>query len=205
MTKRVAIYARVSTDKNQTTETQLRQLREVATRLGWHVVAEHVDEGISGAHGRDKRPGLDALLRQVMRGEIDLVAAWSVDRLGRSIQHLVSLLADLQARDVGLFLHQQGLDTTTPSGRAMYGMLSIFAEYERCLITERVKAGIERARANGTRFGRPGMPPKDAAAIRAAISQGMGIRAAARATGCSPTTASKIAKQMAAEAQAVSA
>ena len=205
MTKRVALYARVSTDKTQTTETQLRQLREVATRLGWHVVAEHVDEGISGAHGRDKRPGLDAMLRQVMRGEIDLVAAWSVDRLGRSIQHLVSLLADLQARDVGLYLHVQGLDTSTPSGRAMYQMLGVFAELEKSLITDRVKAGIERARAKGTRFGRPAMPAKDAAALRAALAQGMGIRATARATGCSPTTASKVAKQMAAEVHAVSA
>lgn len=205
MTKRVALYARVSTDKTQTTETQLRQLREVATRLGWQVVAEHVDEGISGAHGRDKRPGLDAMMRQVTRGEIDLVAAWSVDRLGRSIQHLVTLLADLQARDVGLYLHLQGLDTSTPSGRAMYQMLGVFAEFERCLIAERVKAGIERARAKGTRFGRPAMDTKQAAAIRAALAHGMGIRAAARATGCSPTTASKIAKQMAAEAQAGSA
>ncbi len=203
MTKRVAIYARVSTDKNQTNETQLRQLREVASRLGWTVVAEHVDEGISGAHGRDKRPGLDAMMRQVTRGEVDMIAAWSVDRLGRSIQHLVSILSDLQARDVGLYLHVQGLDTSTASGRAMYQMLGVFAEFERALVRDRIAAGIERARAKGTRFGRPAMPAKDAAAIRAAISQGMGIRAAARAAGCSPTTASKVAKQMAAEAQAV--
>ena len=147
----------------------------------------------------------EALLTGGLHREVDLVAAWSVDRLGRSIQHLVSLLADLQSRDVGLYLHVQGLDTSTPSGRAMYQMLGVFAEFERCLIAERVKAGIERARAKGTRFGRPAMDTKQAAAIRAALAHGMGIRAAARATGCSPTTASKIAKQMAAEAQAVSA
>lgn len=196
MPQRVAIYARVSTDRSQTVETQLRQLREVAARLGWCVVAVHTDEGISGAHGRDKRPGLDALMKQVMRREIDMVAAWSVDRLGRSLQHLVGVLADLQARNVGLYLHVQGLDTTTPSGRAMYQMLGVFAEFEREMIRERVLAGIDRARARGKRLGRPPIPDKQAQAVRAALAQGMGIRATARATGAALTTVARIRRAL---------
>src|SRR5215217_6696001 len=103
--KRVAIYARVSTDKAQTVENQLRQLNEVAVRLEWTVVAVFTDEGISGAKGRDQRPGYDALLKGVARKEFDLIAAWSVDRLGRSLQDLVGFLADIQSRDIGLYLH----------------------------------------------------------------------------------------------------
>ncbi|WER08366.1 recombinase family protein [Rhodobacter capsulatus] len=97
-------------------------------------------------------------MKQVMRKEIDMVAAWSVDRLRRSLQHLVGVLSDLQARNVGLYLHVQGLDTTTPSGRAMYQMLGVFAEFEREMIRERVLAGIDRARARGKRLGRPRSP-----------------------------------------------
>lgn len=196
MPQRVALYARVSTDKSQTVETQLRQLHEVAARLGWIIVAVHTDEGISGAHGRDKRPGLDALMKQVMRKEIDMVAAWSVDRLGRSLQHLVGVLADLQARNVGLYLHVQGLDTTTPSGRAMYQLLGVFAEFEREMIRERVLAGIDRARARGKRLGRPSIPEAQAQAVRNALAQGMGIRATARATGVAITTVARIKKDI---------
>ncbi len=129
MTKRVALYARVSTG-GQTVENQLRDLQAVAERLGWEVVAEFVDQGISGAKGRADRPALDAMLKAVIRREVDLVAAWSVDRLGRSLQELVAILNELRDRQVDLYLHQQGLDTSTPSGRAMYQMLGVFAEFE---------------------------------------------------------------------------
>ncbi|WP_444460422.1 recombinase family protein [Rhodobacter capsulatus] len=196
MPQRVAIYARVSTDRSQTVETQLRQLHEVAQRLGWIVVAVHTDEGISGAHGRDKRPGLDALMKQVMRKEVDMIAAWSVDRLGRSLQHLVGVLSDLQSRNVGLYLHVQGLDTTTPSGRAMYQLLGVFAEFEREMIRERVLAGIDRARARGKRLGRPSIPDQQAQAVRNALAQGLGIRATARATGTAITTVARIKKDI---------
>lgn len=131
MSKRVALYARVSTDRNQSVENQLRQLRKVADRLGWQVVATLTDEGISSAKGRDKRPGFDALLKGVARAEFDLVAAWAVDRLGRSLPDLVHVLGDLQAKGVDLYLHQQGLDTNTPSGRMFFSMLGVFAEFER--------------------------------------------------------------------------
>ena len=143
---RVAIYTRVSTD-GQSVNAQLADLRETAERRGWEIVHEYKDQGISGAKGRDKRPGLDAMLKGATRGEFDMVAAWSVDRLGRSLQHLVAGLGDLQAAGVGLYLHKQGLDTSTPSGRAMFGMLSVFAEFERDLIRERVRAGLKVAKA----------------------------------------------------------
>jgi len=115
-TKRVALYVRVSTD-HQTIKNQERELQAVAERHGWQVVAVFKDQGISGAKGRDGRPGLDKLLQAVARKEVDMVAAWSVDRLGRSLQDLVHILQELHAKGVDLFLHQQGLDTSTPSGR----------------------------------------------------------------------------------------
>lgn len=190
--KKVAIYARVSTDRHQTVENQLRQLQEVGERLGWIVVAVHTDQGISGAKGRDQRPGFDALLRGVARREFDMVAAWSVDRLGRSLQDLVGFLADIQARGIDIYLHQQGLDTSTPSGRMMFQMLGVFAEFERSMIRERVLAGLGRAKAKGTRIGRPPMEPKLVRQIQEALAAGTGVRAVARQTGASPTTVSRI-------------
>ena len=146
--KNVALYARVSTD-GQSTENQLRELRAAIARHGWNIVAEYVDRGISGAKGRKDRPRFDALLHAVARKEFDMVAAWSVDRLGRSLQDLVGFLGDLQSKKVDLYLHQQALDTSTPSGKAMFGMLGVFAEFERTIIQERVRAGLARARAEG--------------------------------------------------------
>jgi DNA invertase Pin-like site-specific DNA recombinase len=152
--KRVALYARVSTDA-QTTENQLRQLRAVAERHGWSVVAEYIDHGISGAKSREHRPQFDALLHGVARREFDMIAAWSVDRLGRSLQDLLAFLLELQSKRVDLYLHQQALDTSTPMGKAMFQLCGVFAELERSIIQERVKAGLERARAKGKILGRP--------------------------------------------------
>jgi DNA invertase Pin-like site-specific DNA recombinase len=135
--KRAAIYVRVSTDL-QSVENQLRVLQEVAQRSGWDVIQVFADQGISGAKGRDQRPGFDALLKAVTRREIDIVAAWSVDRLGRSLPHLVGFLSELQGSGCDLFLHQQGLDTSTPSGRLLFQMLGVFADFERSLIISRV-------------------------------------------------------------------
>jgi DNA invertase Pin-like site-specific DNA recombinase len=151
---KIAVYARVSTD-GQSVNAQLAELRDVAERRGWKIVQEFVDSGISGAKGRDQRPALDAMLKAATRGDFDTVAAWSVDRLGRSLQHLVMGLGDLQAAGVGLYLHKQGLDTSTPSGRAMFGMLGVFAEFEREMIGERVRAGIKNAKSKGTKTGKP--------------------------------------------------
>jgi DNA invertase Pin-like site-specific DNA recombinase len=152
--KRVALYARVSTD-GQTTENQRRELRAAIERNGWTIAVEYIDHGISGAKSRKDRPQFDALLRAVARKEFDVVAAWSVDRLGRSLQDLVEFLSDLQSKKIDLYLHQQALDTSTPSGKAMFGMLGVFAEFERSIIQERVKVGLARARSKGTTLGRP--------------------------------------------------
>ena len=137
--KRVALYVRVSTD-HQSVKNQQIELQAVAERHNWQVVAVFKDQGISGAKGRDQRPGLDKLLQAVARKEFDLVAAWSVDRLGRSLIDLVGILQEFHAKGVDLYLHQQGLDTSTPSGRAMFQMLGVFAEFERSMIRERVMA-----------------------------------------------------------------
>jgi DNA invertase Pin-like site-specific DNA recombinase len=153
--KTAALYARVSTRNGQTPENQLRELRAVAKRHGWKAVSVYTDEGVSGAKGRDKRPGLDALLKGVARKEFDVVAAWSVDRLGRSLQDLIGTLNELKAKNVDLYLHKQGLDTSTPAGKAMFQMLGVFAEFEREIIAERIHAGLARAKEQGTKSGNP--------------------------------------------------
>jgi DNA invertase Pin-like site-specific DNA recombinase len=180
--KRVALYLRVSTSE-QTTANQRRQLKAVAARHGWTVVRVFEDAGISGAKDRNERPALDAMLKAVARREMDMVAAWSVDRLGRSLMDLLVLLRELHAKDVDLFLHQQGLDTSSPSGRAMFQMMGVFAEFERAMIRERVLAGLARAKEQGMRLGRRRIEDADAAkavAIRAALASGKGIRRIAR-------------------------
>jgi DNA invertase Pin-like site-specific DNA recombinase len=173
--KRVALYVRVSTD-GQTVENQTRELQSVGLRHGWELVATFKDEGISGAKGRDKRPGFDALCKGIARKEFDLVAAWSVDRLGRSLQDLIVFLGELNAKGVDLYLHQQGIDTTTPSGKAMFQMLGVFAEFERSMIQERVKAGLNRAKASGKTLGRPEVAETKKAKILALRAEGKGIR-----------------------------
>jgi DNA invertase Pin-like site-specific DNA recombinase len=191
MTKQVAIYARVSTGE-QTPDNQLRELRAVAVRMGWQVVEEFVDHGISGMKGRDRRPAYDRLYRAILRRELDLLMAWSVDRLGRSLQQLVALLSDLQAKGVDLYLHQQGIDTTTPAGTAMFQMCGVFAQFERAMIQERVKAGLERARAQGKRLGRPRTPDRVEQAIRAARQQGKGIKKIATELGVGVSTVQRV-------------
>ena len=198
-TRRAALYVRVSTaDRGQTTENQLQPLQEAAGRLGWAVVAVYRDEGISGARGRDKRPGLDALLKGVARREFDIVAAWSVCRLGRSLSDLIGLLNELRSRDIDLYLHQQALDTSTPSGRALFGMLGVFSEFERAMIRDRVLAGLDRARAAGKRLGRPQTAPYQIGRIRAALDEGRGVRKTARLLKVSPAKVSAI-RRMSAE------
>jgi DNA invertase Pin-like site-specific DNA recombinase len=172
--KRVAIYLRVSTSK-QDTENQLRELSAVADRSGWDIWKVYEDAGISGAKGRDKRPGLDAMMKAVNAKQFDLVAAWSVDRLGRSLTDLLGILQDLKEKGVDLFLHQQGLDTSTTAGKAMFQMLGVFAEFERGIIRERVNAGLARARAKGTKLGRRPVESSVEVQIRELRAKGDGI------------------------------
>jgi DNA invertase Pin-like site-specific DNA recombinase len=173
--KTVALYARVSTD-GQTTENQLQELRKVAKRNGWEVAKEYVDHGISGAKGRDQRPAYDEMLKAVTRKEIDVVMSWSVDRLGRSLQHLIGFLDELQTKKVDLYLHQQGIDTGTPAGKMLFQMLGVFAEFERAMIRERINAGLARARIQGKILGRPKVSLAIENKIKKLRSTGKGIR-----------------------------
>ena len=150
------------------------------------------DEGISGATGRDKRPGFDALLKAVARREVDIVAAFAVDRLGRSLSDLVGFLSEIQARGCDLYLHQQAIDTSTPAGRMLFQLLGVFAEFERTIIASRVIAGQARARASGVRFGRPPLAPGRVEKVRRALADGRSIRAVARATGVSTATVQRV-------------
>ena len=153
--KRAVLYARVSTtNHNQDTENQLIVLREVCQRNGWTLVKEFSDQ-MSGSKGREDRAGFDAVLKGVTRGEYDVVLAWSIDRLGRSITHLVEFMNLLNASHVDLYVHQQAVNTATPAGRMVFGIFSALGEYERELIRSRIHAGLHRARLEGKRLGRP--------------------------------------------------
>ena len=193
--KRVAIYIRVSTSK-QDTDNQRRELKAVAKRSGWQVVKVFEDAGISGAKGRDQRPGLDAMMKGVNAREFDMVASWSVDRLGRSLTDLLGILQGLHEKGVGLFLHQQGLDTTTTAGKAMFQMLGVFAEFERGIIRERVNAGLARARANGVKLGRRRTKPSVEAQIVALRAKGDGIHKIRKKLGVGTSVVQRVFKQV---------
>ncbi len=194
--KRVAIYARVSTN-GQTVNNQLRELRQVAKRQGGKVVEEFIDRGVSGAKGRAHRPQFDKLCQAATRREIDLIMSWSVDRLGRSLQHLVTFLGEIHAKGVDLYLHQQGVDTSTPAGKALFQMCGVFAEFERSMIQERVKAGLARARAQGKKLGRPRVAASIERKVRTHRTKGMGIKAIARKLGIGTGTVQRIVKEAA--------
>ena len=195
MQKRVALYLRVSTAE-QTVENQQRELEVVAERHGWNVVAVFADAGVSGTKGRDQRPGYDRLCRGIARREFDQVAAWSVDRLGRSLQNLVGFLGELHAKGVDLYLHQQGLDTATPAGKAMFQMLGVFSEFERAMIVERVKAGLSRARSQGKQLGRRPVSHDVVERIRAQLATGSGILKTAKALGVGTGTVHRVKREM---------
>jgi DNA invertase Pin-like site-specific DNA recombinase len=192
--KRIAIYLRVSTSK-QDTANQLRELKAVARRSGWEIVRTYEDAGISGAKGREGRPGLDAMLKGVNAREFDMVATWSVDRLGRSLTDLLSILQCLRDKGVDLFLHQQGLDTSTTAGRAMFQMLGVFAEFERGIIRERVNAGLARARANGVKLGRRRVKPSVEARILALRDRGHGILRIGRQLGIGTSVVQRVFRE----------
>jgi DNA invertase Pin-like site-specific DNA recombinase len=197
--KRAAIYLRVSTTE-QTTANQERELRQVAERAGWEVGKVYKDDGISGAKGRDKRPQFDALCRDASARQFDIVMAWSVDRLGRSLQDLVAFLSDLHALKLDLFLKTQGIDTTTPGGKAMFQMMGVFAEFERSIIQERVRAGLRRAKEEGKKLGRPRLAPALAARILAALNEPgrtKGVRKIAEELGVSPSTVQALSRPLA--------
>jgi DNA invertase Pin-like site-specific DNA recombinase len=152
--KRAVLYLRVSKHE-QTIENQRIELERVAAVKGWKVIATFKDEGVSGAFGREVRAQYDSMLKQGVQAKFDVVLAWDVSRLSRSLADLVTTLDELHACGIDLYLHQQAIDTTTPAGKAMFQMCGVFAEFERGILSERVKAGLNRAREEGKILGRP--------------------------------------------------
>jgi len=180
MKNRCAIYSRVSLDR-QTTENQILELKDIAQRKGFTIVSEFSDEGISGAKGRDKRTGFDELIKGAVKKDFDTILVWSVDRLGRSLQDLVSFLNEIHSVDCNLYIHQSGIDSSTPSGKMMFQMCGVFAEFERGMISERVRIGQKRAQSQGKHIGRPSNLNEGLThSIKYMREQGLGIRKIAK-------------------------
>jgi DNA invertase Pin-like site-specific DNA recombinase len=193
--KRAALYLRVSTT-GQTVDNQRLELEKVAAARGWTVVAIYEDAGISGAKGREKRPGLDQLLKDAGRGKFNVVMAWAIDRIGRSLLDLLTTIQHLQERRVDLYLDRQQLDTTTSNGKLLFQIIGAFAEFERAMIQERVHAGLQRARAQGKQLGRPRVPRETEDAVRAALTAGTGILKTAKTLGLGTKTVQRIKAEM---------
>ena len=153
MTNRACLYVRVS-HISGSVERQVRELTEVAANNKWEIVETYIDHAISGALGKDKRPALNKMMNDSLKRKFDVVMISSIDRLGRSLQHLIEIVNDLEAKSVDLFILAQSIDTTIPSGKLMFSMISAFAEYERSIIRERVMSGLENAKAKGKVLGR---------------------------------------------------
>src|SRR5262245_7578738 len=179
---RAAIYARVST-ADQTCENQLLELRRYCDARVWTIVREFVDIGVSGS--KERRPALDDLVRDAKRRQFDGLVVWRLDRLGRNLRHLILLLDDLQATGVAFVSLSEGIDATTPAGRLQLHVLGAIAEFERERIRERVMAGLQRAKAQGKRLGRPRRQPATV------VVPGGTVRAAALAWGVSKSTAAR--------------
>jgi DNA invertase Pin-like site-specific DNA recombinase len=195
MDKRAAIYVRVSTDR-QTIDNQLHQLRQIAQRRGWEVVHEYHDAGISGAKSREARPGLDQMLKDAQRRRFDVVMAWAIDRLGRSLIDLLGTIQALEACGVDLYLDQQSIDTTTPAGRLMFHITGAFAEFERSMIRQRVRAGLKRAVESGKQLGRPKIHPAMEKRIRAQLRAKKGMLAIARDLKVGTGTVQRVKREM---------
>jgi len=195
MQKRAAIYVRVSTDK-QTVENQVAALRQIAERRGWEVVEQYSDAGISGAKGRDGRPGLDQMLKDAQRRKFDVIMAWAIDRVGRSLIDLLGTIQTLEASGVDLYLDQQSIDTTTPAGKLMFQVCGAFAEFERSMIRQRIHAGLKRAVAQGAQLGRPRIDAAMEKRIQAQLRLGKGILKVARELGVGSGTVQRVRQEM---------
>jgi DNA invertase Pin-like site-specific DNA recombinase len=216
--KRAALYVRVSTD-HQTVENQIRELSQIAERRGWEVVEIYRDAGISGAKGRDDRPGLDGMLKDACRRKFDVVMAWAIDRLGRSLVDLLGTIQGLEACGVDLYLDQQAIDTTTPAGKLMFQITGAFSEFERSMIRTRVNAGLKRAKDQikrdghfvtkhgevKKRLGRPNADPDKLRKARAELAKGIGINRVAKAVGLGVGTVQRLKREMVAPEMAAAA
>lgn len=209
--KKAALYTRVSTS-DQTVENQVAELERVAEFRGWQVVARYSDQGISGAKGRQERPGLNAMLKDAERAKFDVVMCWSLDRLGRSLIDLLQTVEHLHGIGVDLFLMQQSIDTTTAAGKLLFHITGAFAEFERATIRERVKAGMVRARTELSKngkylarrsgivrrsLGRPGAEPEKLAEARRLLAEGIGILKVAKMVGLGTGTVQRLKRQAA--------
>ncbi|HXG72449.1 MAG TPA: recombinase family protein [Gemmatimonadaceae bacterium] len=194
---RAAIYVRVST-LDQNVDNQLDELKKYVQLRGWPEAVVYADHGVSGS--KDRRPALDDLLKAARRRDIDVVVCWRLDRLGRSLRHLLNVLQELEALGVGFISLGEGLDLTTPGGRLHMHLLGAFAEFERCRIQERVRAGLARARRAGKRLGRP---PRRITSRELQLTRDLSLRAAARELGVSSTHVHR-ARRAAAERSATS-
>jgi DNA invertase Pin-like site-specific DNA recombinase len=206
--KRAALYVRVSTD-HQSVENQVRELKQVAERRGWTVIEIYRDAGISGSKGRDKRPGLDAMLKDANRRKFDVVMAWAIDRLGRSLIDLLGTIEHLQEVGVDLYLDQQHIDTTTPTGKLLFQITGAFAEFERSMIRQRIRAGLsvikEKIVRDGKfvsrtgkvrrKLGRPGAEPDKIEQARRELAKGLGIVKVAREVGLGVGTVHRLKRE----------
>ena len=193
--KRAALYVKVSTDA-QTVENQIRELRQVAGRRGWDVAEVYNDAGISGAKGRNGRPGLDSMLKDASRRKFDIVMVWAIDRLGRSLIDLLDTIQHLEACGVDLYLDQQAIDTTTPMGKLVFQVTGAFAEFERTIIRQRIKAGLKRAVAQGVKLGRPKLDRATERKVRKQLAKGVGILMIAKSLGIGTGTVQRIANEL---------
>jgi DNA invertase Pin-like site-specific DNA recombinase len=194
-TKRAALYVRVSTDA-QTVENQVRELRQVAERRGWEVVEVYSDPGISGAKGRNGRPGLNSMLKDASRRKFDIIMAWAIDRLGRSLSDLLDTIQHLEACGVDLYLDQQAIDTTTPMGKLVFQLSGAFAEFEQTMIRQRIKAGLKRAVAQGVKLGRPKIDSATQRKVRKQLAKGVGILKVAKSLGIGTGTVQRISNEL---------
>ena len=176
------VYVRVSTDA-QTVENQVRELRQVAGRRGWDVVEVYSEPGTSGAKGRNGRPGLDSMLKDASRRKIDIVMAWASDRLGRSLIDLLDTIQHLEACGVDLYLDQQAIETTTPMGKLVFQVTGAFAEFERAMIRQRVKADLKRAVAQGVKLGWQKIDSTTERQVQKQLAKGVGILKVAKSLG----------------------
>src|SRR5262245_31156364 len=206
--KRAALYVRVSTD-HQSVENQIRELTYVAKRRGWTVVEIYRDAGISGGKGRDQRPGLDGMLKDALRRKFDVVMAWASDRHGRSLIGLLDTITHLETVGVALYLDQQHLDTTTPQGKLLFQITGAFAEFERSMIQQRVRAGLKvvkdklardgkfetRRGVVRTKLGRPGAAPEKIELARRELAKGTGIIKTAKLFGLGVGTVHRLRRE----------
>lgn len=196
MTKQIAIYARVSTNE-QTVENQLNELRDYVKRMQYTIYKEYCDEGVSGA--KSSRPALNSLMEDAKKRRFDAVVVWKLDRLGRSLSHLLKTLEEFESLGIDFVAYNQNIDTTTPTGKLMFSMIGAFAEFERELIRERVKAGMQTAREKGQHIGRP-FTVVDNSKVQELRNQGLSIRNVAKELDVKPSRVQYVLKCMSQQA-----